>query len=165
MRELRKILVAVAVLAGIMSTVASAHRETLLASEGQLLVERFFAGEEFNTGDWGNDISLLLPFKWNIGTNGQFTLFSMAEHVRTREAHWPAYQIVDGRLRYRAHEWVQERSVDFWPGELYELKFERGRTVLAYHNEQTSRVRQSTGDVIRIFTSSDWYPESVKVSA
>ena len=144
---------------------AATIRIPLTDSEGQLLVERFFAGTEFNTGDWGNDISLLLPFKWNIGTNGQFTLFSMAEHVRTREAHWPAYQIVDGRLRYRAHEWVQERSVDFWPGELYELKFERGRTVLAYHNEQTSRVRQSTGDVIRIFTSSDWYPESVKVSA
>ena len=157
MREFGKILLAVVVLAGTMPMMASSRRESLLASDGQLLVERFFNGEEFNTGDWGNDISLLLPFKWNLGANGQFTLFSMAEHVRTREAHWPTYQIVDGRLQYRTHEWVQQRSVDFLPSELYELQFDGGRTMLAYHNEQTARVRHPSGDAIRIFTSSVWY--------
>ena len=157
MRELGEKIVAIALLAGLMPAIGSSYREALLASEGQQLVERFFDGGEFNTGDWGNDISLLLPFKWNLGVNGQFTLFSMAEHVRTREAHWPTYQIVDGRLLYRTHEWVQQRSVDFWPSELYELHFSDGRTMLAYHNEQTARVRHPSGDAIRIFTSSVWY--------
>ena len=126
-------------------------------SDGQTLVERFFDGEEFNTGDWGNDISLLLPFKWNLGAGGYFTLFSMAEHVRTREAHWPPYQIVDGKLRYRAYAWTQESSIDFWPSELYELQLTEGRSVLVYHNEQTCRAKCHTGDMIRIFNSSVWY--------
>ena len=136
MRKLVKILVAVAIAADIMPMMASS-REVLLASEGQSLVESFFGDEEFNTGDWGNDISLLLPFKWDLGADGQFTLFSIAEHVKTREAHWPTYQIVDGRLRYRAHEWKQESSVDFWPSELYELQFAEDKSMLIYHNEQT----------------------------
>ena len=146
------------VLAAIISSVmASSSREALPASEGQLLVESFFDGGEFNTGDWGNDVSFLLPFKWTLDTNDQFTLFSMAEHVRTREAHWPPYQIVDGRLRYRTYKWSVDSSVDFLPSELYELQFTSGRTMLVYHNEQTSRIRHSTGDVIRIFTLSSWY--------
>lgn len=156
MRKLVKILVAVAIAADIMPMMASS-REVLLASEGQSLVESFFGDEEFNTGDWGNDISLLLPFKWDLGADGQFTLFSIAEHVKTREAHWPTYQIVDGRLRYRAHEWKQESSVDFWPSELYELQFAEDKSMLIYHNEQTRRVTCHTGDVIRLFNSSTWY--------
>ena len=157
MRELGRTLVAFAVAVGIMPMMASSSREALPVSEGQPLVERFFDGEAFYTGDWGNDISLLLPFKWNCGTDGLFTLFSEAEHVGTREAHWPTYQIVDGRLLYRAHEWKQENSVDFWPSELYELQFTEGKSMLVYHNEQTCRVTCHTGDVIRIFTSSIWY--------
>jgi len=157
MRNPVKTLVAVAIAVGIMPMEASSSREVLLASEGQSLVERFFDGEEFNTGDWGNDISLLLPFKWNLGTDGQYVLFSMAEHVRTREAHWPAYQIVDGQLRYRAHEWKQENNVDFWPSELYELQFADDKSILVYHNEQTYRTKCHTGDTIRIFSSSTWY--------
>ncbi len=105
---------------------AATIRMSLTDSEGQLLVERFFAGTEFNTGDWGNDISLLLPFKWNSGKD-QFTLFSMAEHVRTYEAHWPPYQIIERRLRYRKYEWTQERSVDFLPSELYEIQYSSGK--------------------------------------
>ena len=52
------------VLVNFQLTGASPIRKPLADSEGQLLVERFFAGTEFNTGDWGNDISLLLPFQW-----------------------------------------------------------------------------------------------------
>ncbi|MBP5227665.1 MAG: hypothetical protein J6336_09810, partial [Kiritimatiellae bacterium] len=40
-------------------TEASTNRIPMSVSEGQSLVERFFAETEFNTGDWGNDISLL----------------------------------------------------------------------------------------------------------
>ena len=100
---------------------AATIRMPLTDSEGQLLVERFYAGTEFNTGDWGNDISLLLPFKWNSGID-LFSLFSIAEHVRTHEAHWPPYQIIEGRLRYRKYEWTREGSVDFLPRELYEIQ-------------------------------------------
>ena len=152
-----KVFSVIVVTAILPQVLASSSREALSASEGQLLVESFFDGEEFNTGDWGNDVSFLLPFKWTLDSNDQFTLFSMAEHVRTREAHWPPYQIVNGRLRYRTHKWSAESSVDFWPSELYELQFTSDRTMLVYHNEQTSRIRHSTGDVIRIFTASSWY--------
>lgn len=115
---------------------AATIRMPLTDSEGQLLVERFYAGTEFNTGDWGNDISLLLPFKWN-SEKDQFTLFSMAEHVRTHEAHWPPYQIIEGRLRYRKYEWTREGSVDFLPRELYEIQYSSGKKCLCYHNERT----------------------------
>ena len=93
-----KILAVMAITANVLPMMASLAMETLSASEGQSLVERFFAGQEFNTGDWGNDISFLLPFKWASNAAGGFTLFSMAEHVQTREAHWIPAQIVDGQL-------------------------------------------------------------------
>ena len=78
-----------------LTMLASSAFEPLSASEGHLLVERFFARQEFNTGDWGNDISFLLPFKWTSNAADKFTLFSMAEQVRTREADWDVVQIVD----------------------------------------------------------------------
>ena len=56
-----KVFAAIVVTAIISSVMASSSREALSASEGQLLVESFFDGEEFNTGDWGNDVSFLLP--------------------------------------------------------------------------------------------------------
>ena len=125
---------------------AATIRMPLTDSEGQLLVERFYAGTEFNTGDWGNDISLLLPFKWN-SEKDQFTLFSMAEHVRTHEAHWPPYQIIEGRLRYRKYEWTREGSVDFLPRELYEIQYSSGKKCLCYHNERTGGSDAETAGV------------------
>ena len=133
---------------------AATIRIPLTDSEGQLLVERFFAGSEFNTGDWGNDISLLLPFKWNSGKD-QFTLFSMAEHVGTHEAHWPPYQIIEGRLRYRKYEWTRERSVDFLPSELYEIQYSSGKKCLCYHNERT-RGSDAATDGVRFIENSIW---------
>ena len=138
----------------IQPTEAATIRMPLTDSEGQLLVERFFAGTEFNTGDWGNDISLLLPFKWNSGKD-QFTLFSMAEHVRTYEAHWPPYQIIERRLRYRKYEWTQERSVDFLPSELYEIQYSSGKKCLCYHNERT-RGSDAKTDGVRFIEKSIW---------
>ena len=152
-----KILAVMAITANVLPMMASLAMETLSASEGQSLVERFFAGQEFNTGDWGNDISFLLPFKWASNAAGGFTLFSMAEHVQTREAHWIPAQIVDGQLKHCSYEWTPERSIDFLPGDLYELKFSESEGKLLYHNEQTCRIEHSTGDVIRLFTSSVWY--------
>ena len=133
---------------------AATIRIPLTDSEGQLLVERFFVGSEFNTGDWGNDISLLLPFKWDSGKD-QFTLFSMAEHVRTYEAHWPPYQIIEGRLRYRKYEWTRERSVDFLPSELYEIQYSSGKKCLCYHNERT-RGSDAATDGVRFIENSIW---------
>ena len=124
------------VLVNFQLTGASPIRKPLADSEGQLLVERFFAGTEFNTGDWGNDISLLLPFQWLSENNEKFALFSMAEHKRTHEADWFVEQIVDGRLRHCEYKFSPETDIEFLPHELYEVLYSNDKKCLCYHNER-----------------------------
>lgn len=116
-------------------TEASTNRIPMSVSEGQSLVERFFAETEFNTGDWGNDISLLLPFKWVSAQDEKYTFFSMAEHKRTYEADWFVEQIVDGRLRHLKYKFSPETDVTFMPQELCEVQYSDGRQCLCYHNK------------------------------
>ena len=115
-------------------TEASTNRIPMSVSEGQSLVERFFAETEFNTGDWGNDISLLLPFKWVSAQDEKHTFFSMAEHKRTYEADWFVEQIVDGRLRYLKYKFSPETDVTFMPQELCEVQYSDGRQCLCYYS-------------------------------
>lgn len=124
------------VLVNFQLTGASPIRKPLADSEGQLLVERFFAGTEFNTGDWGNDISLLLPFQWLSENNEKFALFSMAEHKRTHEADWFVEHIVDGRLRHCEYKFSPETDIEFLPHELYEVLYSNDKKCLCYHNER-----------------------------
>ena len=143
------------VLVNVESIGATPIRKSLADSEGQLLVERFFAGTEFNTGDWGNDISLLLPFQWLSENNEKFTLFSMAEHKRTHEADWFVEQIVDGCLRHRKYKYSLETDIEFLPRELYEIQYSSGKKCLCYHNERTSGSDAAT-DGVGFIENSIW---------
>ena len=155
-RFVRKI-VEVAVFISVQSMIATpSHREALSASEGQLLVERFFAENEFNTGEWGNDISMVLPFQWLSAQKKIFAMVSLAEHKRTHEADWFVKQIYDGRLQHCKYDFSPETDVVFLPEELYELQYSNGRTKLCYHNEMF-RGSDAETDGVMFIESSIWY--------
>ena len=110
--------------------------EPLSPDRGQALVKDAFRNVPFWTGAWGNDVSCLMPFQWNIPGIGIFTYFSAAEHRFSDGMTWEIDEIGSGKLLYCKHEWSHAVDIWFVPEHLFEVEYSCGKRILCYHNER-----------------------------
>ena len=138
--------------------------EPLSVERGRALVANEFANGEFNTGSWGNDVSLLLPFQWLLPGKGAYTYLSLAEYRHSDGMAWDLRRIVGDRLVSAKYEWSPDVDVRFEPFQLFEIVYNDGSRDFAYHKERCERAYLPSGDAVAL-VSSTWYGLDVGTNA
>lgn len=144
---------------------AGISMSVLSSDDGRGMVRNEYVDCAFETGSFGNDVSMILPFCWTVPNAGVYTYFTAAEHRQTDGISWSLRRVEDGKLIPLSHPWTPETDVWFCPVQLFEVTSRDGQRGLFYHQERTRRVTRKDVDESVCLVDSTWYNLAVATNA
>ena len=145
----KQILINVLAFACVSVSYSGERLASLSAADGRVLFRQIYKDSSFAKGAGGNDVSRLLPFRFGMGANACFAVFSTAENEYNDGISWETAAILDGCLDPKA-----KNGSSFWfkPSQIFCVDYECGDRRLVYHSESWRRVPTAENPEMALLT-------------